>query len=280
MQYASGDQQQNLMYLYDLPRDETDSKRIAIAFKDIANILLEVKPQIKKNITNPFYSAIVSIKDPIAFAKACEAMRYFPIEGKSCRALQFDKQLLGSNKEKLQSHNVFIKSVPKDLSHSDLHKKFEALGKIKSLKVSLNQDHTSRGYGFICFQDEISASKAVEFSKNDENVVAVKFEPKDRRSFRKLNNNVYVKNLPLEKTDTEIKAMFAAFGNIKSLVLLKNDIGQYGFVCYDDPKEVNKEYGPECAAKAIEGLNGQDMGNELKLYVRHAMKKTERDLEK
>ena len=207
-------------------------------------------------------------------------MKYFEIEGKQCRALQFDKQLLGSNKEKLLSHNVFVKSVPKDLKHSDLQKKFEGLGKIKSLKVSLNSDHTSRGYGFICFQDEATAMKAVEFTKNDPEVVAVKFEPKDRRSFRKLNNNVYVKNIPLEKTDAEIKAMFAAFGNIKSLVLLKNDMGQYGFVCYDDPKGDSKEYGPECAQKAIDGLNGMDMGNELKLYVRHAMKKSDRELEK
>ena len=280
MQYATGDQQQNLIYLYDLPRNETDSRKIAIAFKEKANILLDQKPQIKKNITTPFYSAIVSIKDPIAFNKACETMKYFEIEGKQCRALQFDKQLLGSNKEKLQSHNVFVRSVPKDLKHTDLQKKFEGLGKIKSLKVSLNSDHTSRGYGFICFQDEATATKAVEASKNDPEVVAVKFEPKDRRSFRMLNNNVYVKNIPLGKTDAEIKAMFAAYGNIKSLVLLKNDIGQYGFVCYDDPKGVSKEYGPECAAKAIEGLNGQDMGNELKLYVRHAMKKSDRELEK
>lgn len=280
MQYATGDQQQNLIYLYDLPRNETDSRKIAIAFKEKANILLDQKPQIKKNITTPFYSAIVSIKDPIAFNKACETMKYFEIEGKQCRALQFDKQLLGSNKEKLQSHNVFVRSVPKDLKHTDLQKKFEGLGKIKSLKVSLNSDHTSRGYGFICFQDEATATKAVEHSKNDSEVVAVKFEPKDRRSFRMLNNNVYVKNIPLGKTDAEIKAMFAAYGNIKSLVLLKNDIGQYGFVCYDDPKGVSKEYGPECAAKAIEGLNGQDMGNELKLYVRHAMKKSDRELEK
>ena len=280
MQYATGDQQQNLIYLYDLPRDETDTRKIAIAFKERANILLDTKPQIKKNITTPFYSAIVSIKDPIAFNKACETMKYFEIEGKQCRALQFDKQLLGSNKEKLQSHNVFVRSVPKDLKHNDLQKKFEGLGKIKSLKVSLNSDHTSRGYGFICFQDEATATKAVEHSKNDSEVVAVKFEPKDRRSFRMLNNNVYVKNIPLGKTDAEIKAMFAAYGNIKSLVLLKNDIGQYGFVCYDDPKGVSKEYGPECAAKAIEGLNGQDMGNELKLYVRHAMKKSDRELEK
>jgi len=44
--------------------------------------------------------------------------------------------------------------------------------------------------------------------------------------------------------------MFEPFGNIKSCVLKSNNIGKFGFVCYDDP--VNKEYGPECAQKAID----------------------------
>ena len=80
----------------------------------------------------------------------------------------------------------------------------------------------------------------------------------------------------------EVKNLFAQFGNIKSLVLKSHEKitdGQFGFVCYDDEKG-NKEYGPECAQKAIEGLNGKDMGNGLKLYVKHAMKKTERAIEK
>jgi polyadenylate-binding protein len=280
MQYATGDQQQNLIYLYDLPKEQTDSRKIAIAFKEKADVLLDTKPQIRKDITRPFYSAIVSIKDPIMFNKAVEAMKFFEIEGRQCRGLQFDKQLLGSNKEKIQSHNVFVKNIPKDLKHVDLQKKYEGLGKIKSLKISLNSDHTSRGYGFICFQDEATALKAVEFSSKDADAQAMKFEPKDRRSMRKLINNVYVKNIPLDKSDKEIKDLFAAFGNIKSLKLMKNDIGQFGFVCYDDATGKNKEYGPECAQKAIDGLNGKEMGGEFKLYVRHAMKKTDREIEK
>jgi hypothetical protein len=87
MSYAVGEQQQNLIYLYDLPKDETDSKKIAIAFKEQAGILLDTKPQIRKDITRPFYSAIVSIKDPVAFNKAVEAMKYFKIEKKPCRGL-------------------------------------------------------------------------------------------------------------------------------------------------------------------------------------------------
>lgn len=179
------------------------------------------------------------------------------------------------------TNNVFIRNIPKNLKHADLQKKFESIGIIKSLKVSLNSDHTSRGYGFICFQDEEVAAKAVEFSKNDDQVQAQKFEPKDtRRAFRRLINNVYVKNIPLDMSEKKVKKMFAAYGNIKSIALMKNNIGQFGFVCYDDPKGVNKEYGPDCAAKAIEALSGKEMDYELKLYVRQAMKKTERELEK
>ena len=93
------------------------------------------------------------------------------------------------------------------------------MGKIKSLKVSLNSDHSSRGYGFICFNDEVTASKAIEASSKDEDTVAMKFEPKDRRSFRRLINNIYVKNIPSDKSKEEITEMFKPFGHIKSLVV-------------------------------------------------------------
>lgn len=82
MHYSTGDQSQNLIYLYDLPREETDSRRIAIAFKETAGINLDSKPQIRKDISRPFYSAIVSIKDASDFHRACERMKYFDIKGK------------------------------------------------------------------------------------------------------------------------------------------------------------------------------------------------------
>jgi hypothetical protein len=66
--------------------------------------------------------------------------------------------------------------------------------------------------------------------------------------------------------------MFELFGLIKSCVVLLNNIGKFAFVCYDDP--VNKEYGPECAQKAIDATNGRDIdGSELKLVVKHALSK-------
>jgi len=109
-----------------------------------------------------------------------------------------------------------------------------------------------------------------------------------------LINNVYVKNLPESMSDDEIKAMFAPYGHIASMILGKNPkvAGvKYGFVCYSDPKTVegsnperpspvDPSYGPKCAQAAIEGLHGKKVGENLQLYVRAAMKKDDRQKEK
>jgi len=58
---------------------------------------------------------MVKINDQEKFKRACEKMRYFEIDGKPCRALPFDKELLGSNKIKLVDHNVFVKKIPGEM---------------------------------------------------------------------------------------------------------------------------------------------------------------------
>ena len=44
-------------------------------------------------------------------------------------------------------------SIPKEMKilHEDLHKLFSDCGEVLSLKVSLNEDYSSRGYGYISF---------------------------------------------------------------------------------------------------------------------------------
>ena len=153
---------QYILYLYDLPKESVTSVKLAQLFKDQAGIELDQAPQIKRDITKPFYSAMVKINDPEKFKRACEKMRYFDIDGKPCRALPFDKDLLGSNKEKIKDHNVFVSKIPAEIKASELEEKFANYGEVKSLKISLNPDHTSRQYGFVCFQTPEGAQKAIE----------------------------------------------------------------------------------------------------------------------
>ena len=199
-------------------------------------------------------------------------MRYFEIEGNKpdekfqCRALPFDNALLGSNKDKLANNNVFYKAAPGEiLNYNDLETKFNEYGKIKSLKISLNPDHSQKGFAYVCFENQESANAAAEKETN-----AKQFEQKDSRNVMgKLVNNMYFKNIPTDMKDDEVKQIFAPFGHIKSLVVLdKENMGKYGFVCYEDPNGVDKQYGPNCVKNAIDKLINKDMGNNLKLYVR------------
>ena len=80
MQFSES--QQNLLYLYDLPKDTVDSKKLAMIFKEQAGITLDTRPQIKRDVTRPFYTGIVLIKDPLEYEKACDKMRYFYVDGK------------------------------------------------------------------------------------------------------------------------------------------------------------------------------------------------------
>lgn len=137
--------------------------------------MLEAKPQIRRDINRPFNSAIVSIPDKSAFDLACEKLRYFVFEKVEdeatrekrefwARSLPYDNSLHGANAQRLSDLNVFIKLIPKDDAHNSkwLHEFGKQYGEIKSVKVSIAPDHSSRGYGFVTFQDPAAASKCLE----------------------------------------------------------------------------------------------------------------------
>ena len=54
------------------------------------------------------------------------------------------------------------------MTPQQLEEHFSRYGDIKSLKISLNSDHESRGYGFVCFQDPTSAKQALLAEGNAE----------------------------------------------------------------------------------------------------------------
>lgn len=148
------------------------------------------------------------------------------------------------------------------------------------MKISLNGDHTSRGYGFICFQEAASAKKAITGRGMSESNHTMAYAPKDRRDVRRAFNNIYVKNLPEKWEETDVRKLFEAYGRIESLVCGKNDKGLFAFVCYMPEDRSDREYGPECARKAVEELNGKDLGDGRILYVKEALKKAEREAER
>lgn len=114
---------------------------------------------------------------------------------------------------------------------------------------------------------------------------AIKYQPRDKRDFRRIYNNIYAKNFPLEFTEADVKALFEKYGRVESLSFETNDKGSYAFVCYNSEDKNDREYGPACAERAVLELHNADEVNGIpltdkKLYVKEALKKSDREAER
>ena len=65
-----------------------------------------------------------------------------------------------------------------------------------------------------------------------------------------------------------------------------NEKGPYAFICFNSEDKNDREYGPKCAADAVAALNGeavvngQTLPDNKKLYVKEALKRTDREAER
>lgn len=72
----------NILYLYDLPKDDLTSVKICEAIKEKTGIEVSEQPQIRRDPNKEFYTAAIKIEDNTQFKEICKKFRYFQIEGK------------------------------------------------------------------------------------------------------------------------------------------------------------------------------------------------------
>lgn len=172
-----------------------------------------------------------------------------------------------------------MQNLDKLIDHKALHDTFSAFGNILSCKVATDSSGQSKGYGFVQYDNEESAQKAIEklngMLLNDKQVYVGPFLRKQERdsvTSKTKFNNVYVKNLSESTTDDDLKNVFSEFGTITSAVVMKEGDGKskcFGFVNFENADD---------AARAVEALNGKKF-DDKEWYVGKAQKKSEREVE-
>jgi polyadenylate-binding protein len=181
--------------------------------------------------------------------------------------------------------NIFIKNLDKTIDNKLLYDTFSTFGNILSCKIAQDEEGRSRGYGFVHFETEDAAERAIGkvngMLLNDRAVFVGRFVPRKEREQQlgekaKKFTNVFVKNLGEEvKDDEQLKDMFKEFGEIQSAKVAKDESGDnpkpkgFGFVAFETP---------EAAEKAVEAMNGKEI-NGRQIYVGRAQKKAERQAE-
>ncbi|KAE9547244.1 hypothetical protein FO519_009545 [Halicephalobus sp. NKZ332] len=64
------------------------------------------------------------------------------------------------------ANNVFIRNLDKSINDTDLEREFQRFGAIISAKVARDGFGSSKGFGFVCFEDPQSATRAIQSMNN------------------------------------------------------------------------------------------------------------------
>ncbi|KAJ9175294.1 hypothetical protein P3X46_013864 [Hevea brasiliensis] len=218
----------------------------------------------------------VNYSNPQDAARALDMLNFTPLNGSPIRIMYSHRD---PSVRKSGAGNIFIKNLDKAIDHKGLHDTFSAFGNILSCKVATDFSGQSKGYGFVQFDNEESAQKAIEklngMLLNDKQVYVGPFLRKQERenaNDKTRFNNVFVKNLSEAITEDELKKIFGEFGTITSAVLMRDGDGKtkcFGFVNFENADD---------AARAVEALNGKKF-DDKEWYVGKAQKKSERETE-
>lgn len=177
--------------------------------------------------------------------------------------------------------NIFIKNLDENIDNKALHDTFAAFGNILSCKVAVGSQGESLGYGFVHYDAGEAAQAAIEGVNGmllNDKVVFVGIHIPRRERQAKIDEvkahytNLYVKNIPLDVTTDEFKALFDKYGSVTSAVITLDSEGKskgFGFVNYDNHDD---------AHKALEDLHEKDFRGQ-QLFVTRAQRKGEREEE-
>ncbi len=125
---------------------------------------------------------LCSLAAPTA-QRALETLNYTQVNGKPLR-------IMWSNRDpalrKSNTGNIFIKNLDKSIDHKALYDTFIAFGNILSAKVAMDANGVSKGYGFVQYDTEDGALKAIEqvngMLLEGKQVYVGQFQPRTDRS--------------------------------------------------------------------------------------------------
>ncbi|KAI6173498.1 hypothetical protein M3Y98_01087900 [Aphelenchoides besseyi] len=223
--------------------------------------------------------AYVNFQQPADAERALDTMNFDLMNNKPIRIMwsQRDPTVRRSG-----AGNIFIKNLDANIDTKSIYDTFSMFGSILSCKIACDEEGKSKGYGFIHFETEEAAQKAIDKVNGmllDNKVVFVgKFQPRAAR-LREMGEaahrftNVYVKNFGDRLDDQKLRTLFEKYGPITSCIVMKDHEGKsrgFGFVAFERPED---------AERAVNEMNNHEVDSDTKLVVCRAQKKAEREAE-
>lgn len=221
----------------------------------------------------------VNFNSPDDAERALDLLNYKEIKDRPCRLMwkQRDPSMRRSG-----AGNVFIKNLDQTINSRILDDTFTGFGVVLSCKIVMDEEGKSKGYGFVQFETQEMADKAIQEVNGKvlagRKVFVGRFMARnqyEQMERHKQFTNVFVKNLALDTNKERLSELFAKFGEISSCVVME-----------DEPAGASKGFGfvnfkePEHAAAAVDEMHGKPLGEDGKdLFVGRAQRKHARQQE-
>eukprot|EP00301_Raphidiophrys_heterophryoidea_P018481 c3470_g1_i1.p1 GENE.c3470_g1_i1~~c3470_g1_i1.p1 ORF type:complete len:358 (-),score=76.27 c3470_g1_i1:295-1281(-) len=133
--------------------------------------------------------------------------------------------------QKFHPNNLFIKHLPSSFGDNELRELFSRFGEIVSAHVTVDPlTGKGKGYGFVYFTNQSSAKEATlemhgkQIPPNKilhvEPSLAITQNPRNTKP----NAAIYVKHIPVEVTEEELKTRFSSYGTIVECKLFANSL--------------------------------------------------------
>lgn len=203
----------------------------------------------------PYNWGVFEVNTSEQYEKLIDEHRFITVSGKYPH---IKSRLLPNNRDFLKEQianpdkNICIKKLPDDMDHDHffaLCKKFGDVACCKVSKTFLEGGLTfkSNHYGYAAFKSAEDATKAIEgINSEDGEVEAEKYDKVNKAPTPQ--NNLYIKNLPINYDDEGLRSLFEGYGEITSCTVMKDDNSGnskgFGFVCfknYEDAKHAKEK---------------------------------------
>jgi len=239
----------------------------------------------------------VNFSSSVDAERALDTMNFYSSPATKGRPLRLMWKNRDPSLRKYGQGNIFVKNMDKSIDNKTLYDTFSKFGNILSCKVQMDDDGTSRGYGFVHFETPEAAEAAIEEVNGKEiagSVLTVAhFKSRKERTTGETVapfTNVFVKNLPASvDSEEKLKELFGEFGEITSVYIPKDGSDakvteQEGASEENGSESSTKGFAfvnfaeAESAMKAVEAMNGKEMDGKV-LYAGKAQKKADRESE-
>ncbi|XP_022896122.1 polyadenylate-binding protein 8-like [Olea europaea var. sylvestris] len=265
-----GSQPVTALYVGDLDPNLTESE-LKEVFSQKGDVI-SVKVCMDHTTERSLGYGYVNFSNPQDAERALKELNFTNLNGKPIRISYSNRD---SSSRRNSAANIFVKNLDIAIDNKVLYEIFSLFGNVVSSKVETDVSGQSKGYGFVQYDTEEAAQKAIEQNGmllNGKEVYVGHFVSKQERENKTNFTNVFVKNMSESITEEDMKKIFGEFGSITSMVVMRDEDGNskcFGFVNFENAAD---------AAKCVESLNGKKF-DDKEWYVGRAKKKSERERE-